>query len=217
MTQTAILLDIDGTLVDTNYYHAVSWYRAFQKHHVEVPVWRLHRHIGMGGDQFISAVAGEQVESQQGDDIRDAHSEAYMAVIEEVRPLPGAKRFLQQLADDGRTVVLASSAKAEEVDHYLDLLDARELVTGWTTAADVESTKPEPDLIESARAKTGAGPAVLVGDSVWDCRAAAKASVPTVGVLTGGFAASELTEAGARSVVESVEALLEPAHRGKLD
>jgi HAD superfamily hydrolase (TIGR01509 family) len=206
MPATAIL-DIDGTLVDTNYHHAVAWYRAFRQHDVILPIWRIHRHIGMGGDQMVSALAGDKVEDEKGDDIRTAEKALYLALIEEVEPMEGARQLIVDLKESGHTVVLASSAKEDEVEHYLDLLDARDLADGWTTSADVEATKPEPDLVEAAREKAGGGAAVMVGDTPWDVKAAARADVETIAVVTGGFAESELTEAGACAVFESVEEL----------
>jgi HAD superfamily hydrolase (TIGR01509 family) len=201
------ILDIDGTLVDTNYHHAIAWYRAFRQHDLVLPVWRIHRHLGMGGDQLVGALAGDEVEEQKGDDIRTAEKALYLALIEEVEPMDGARELISDLKDAGHTVVLASSAKEDEVDHYLDLLDARELADGWTTSADVETTKPAPDLVEAAREKAGGGDAVMVGDTPWDVKAAARAGVETIAVLTGGFAEAELTEAGACAVFESIEEL----------
>jgi phosphoglycolate phosphatase-like HAD superfamily hydrolase len=203
------ILDIDGTLVDTNYHHAVAWYRAFRQHDVILPIWRIHRHIGMGGDQLVAALAGDEVESEKGDDIRTAEKALYLALIEEVEPMEGARQLIVDLKGSGHTVVLASSAKEDEVEHYLDLLDAREIADGWTTSADVEATKPEPDLVVAAREKGGGGEAVMVGDTPWDVKAAARAEVETIAVVTGGFAEAELTEAGACAVFESVEELRE--------
>src|ERR671932_154088 len=157
MARTAIL-DIDGTLVDTNYQHAIAWYRAFRQHDVILPVWRIHRHIGMGGDQVIAALTDERTDEEKGDDIRDAEKALYLAMIEEVEPLAGARPLIERLKDAGKTVVMASSAKGNEVDHYLDLLDARELADDWTTSADVEATKPEPDLVKAALDKADAEP-----------------------------------------------------------
>lgn len=159
----------------------------------------------MGGDQLVAALIGDAGEQADGDAIRESEGEEYGKLIGEVQAMDGASELLRELHDDGAALILASSAKQEEVDHYLDLLDARELVDGWTTAADVEQTKPEPDLIEVAIAKAEAGGArVMVGDSTWDVKAAEAAGVPTLAVLTGGFAAEELREAGARRVVESI-------------
>jgi HAD superfamily hydrolase (TIGR01509 family) len=203
----AAILDVDGTLVDTNYHHAIAWYRAFRQHGVTLPLWRIHRHIGMGGDQLVAALAGDAFEAEQGDDVRAAEKALYMALIDEVRPLDGARDLVEELDRAGHPVVLASSAKPQEVEHYLDLLDARELADAWTHAGDVERTKPEPDLVAAAVEKAGGGPAVMVGDSTWDCEAAGRAGLQTIGVLTGGFSEAELRDAGAVCVFDSLAAL----------
>ncbi len=203
------ILDVDGTLVDTNYQHAIAWYRAFRQHGKVLPIWRIHRHIGMGGDQLVAALTDEAWDSEHGDDVRTAEKALYLALIEEVEPLEGARGLIEDLKDRGHRVVLASSAKQDEVDHYLDLLDARELVDGWTTSADVEATKPEPDLIKAAIEKAGEGDAVMVGDTTWDVEAAKRAGVETITVLTGGFSEAELREAGAGWTFESIQALRE--------
>jgi HAD superfamily hydrolase (TIGR01509 family) len=203
-----VILDIDGTLVDTNYQHTLAWQRALREHGETIPAWRIHRHIGMGGDQLVTAVAGKEVERRAGDAIRATEGERYSELIGEVALLPGARALLVALRERGATTVLASSAKADEVDVYLDLLGARELVDDWTTSADVDATKPEPDLVQAALDKAGSGGgAILIGDSVWDCEAAGRAGIPTVGVLTGGFSREELLTAGAAVVYESVDEL----------
>jgi HAD superfamily hydrolase (TIGR01509 family) len=203
----AAILDIDGTLVDTNYQHAIAWYRAFRQHGVVLPVWRIHRHIGMGGDQLVASLTSEAFDEQHGEDVRAAEKPLYLSMIEECEPMQGARELIEELKKRGHAVVLASSAKAEEVDHYLDLLDARELADSWTTSADVEATKPEPDLVKAAVEKAGGGKAVMVGDTPWDIEAAKRAKVPTIGVLTGGFAEAELLDAGAACVFESIAEL----------
>jgi len=205
----AAILDIDGTLVDTNYHHAVAWYRAFRQSGVTLPVWRIHRHIGMGGDNLVSALTSEAFEEENGDEVRAAEKVLYMELIEECAPMQGSRELIMDLKRGGHAVVLASSAKAEEVDYYLDLLDARELADSWTTSADVESTKPAPDLVKAALDKAGGGDAVMVGDTTWDIEAAARADVPTIAVVTGGFAEAELREAGAACVFESIDELRE--------
>jgi HAD superfamily hydrolase (TIGR01549 family) len=204
----AAILDIDGTLVDTNYQHAIAWYRAFLQSNVVLPIWRVHRHIGMGGDQLVAALAGEEFDREHGDDVRTAEKVLYMALIEEVRPFADARALLEHLKAQGHTVVLASSAKPDEVEHYLDLLDARDLADGWTHSGDVARTKPQPDLVGAAVEKAGGGQAVMVGDSTWDCEAAKRAGVPTVAVLTGGFSEGELRDAGAAAVFPSLSELL---------
>jgi HAD superfamily hydrolase (TIGR01509 family) len=208
-SRPAAILDIDGTLVDTNYHHAIAWYRAFRRHGLTLPLFRIHRHIGMGSDQLVGALAGEAWEGEHGDEVRETESELYMQLIEEVRPLQGARELLEALHERGHALVLASSAKPHEADHYLDLLQARELADGWTTSGDVERTKPEPDLVAAAVEKAGGGEAVMLGDSTWDCKAAGRAGVATIGVLTGGFSEQELREAGAVHVVTELRTLVD--------
>jgi HAD superfamily hydrolase (TIGR01509 family) len=203
------ILDVDGTLVDTNYHHAIAWFRAFRRHDLTLQVWRIHRHIGMGGDQLVAALAGDEVEERLGDDIRDAESELYKELIDEVQPMEGSRRLIEDLKEAGNTVVLASSAKDWEIEHYLELLDAEELVDAWTTSDDVEQTKPEPDLVHAALDKVDGRPedAMLIGDTVWDVKAAHGAGVETLAVRTGGFSEQELRDAGAREVFTAVEDL----------
>jgi HAD superfamily hydrolase (TIGR01549 family) len=206
---SAAILDIDGTLVDTNYHHAIAWFRAFRAQGLILPIWRIHRHIGMGGDQLVPALAGDEFAELHGDDVRESEQGLYAELIDEVEPMDGARELIERLGESERRVVLASSAKEEEVDHYLDLLDVREIVDGWTTSADVEATKPEPDLVHAALQKMGADDGVMVGDTPWDVEAAKRAGIETLAVLTGGFAASELRDAGATEVFESVRELCE--------
>ena len=207
MSDPAAILDVDGTLVDSNYQHTIAWYRAFHQHGHVLPVWRIHRHIGMGGDQLVASLYGDEVEDEQGDDIRAAEKTLYLQLIDEVEPLAGARDLIVDLKDRGRRIVLASSAKPDEIEHYLDLLDARGLADAWTSAGDVEATKPAPDLVEAALESVGGGAAVMVGDSTWDCKAAERAGVQTLAVLTGGFSEQELCDAGAIAVFKSIDEL----------
>ncbi len=163
----------------------------------------------MGGDQLVAALAGDAVEERLGDSIREAESELYRGLIGEVQAMEGSRRLIEDLKDAGNAVVLASSAKEWEVEHYLELLDAKEIVDDWTTSADVERTKPEPDLVQAALDKVDGRPedAILIGDTVWDVEAAHRAGVETLAVRTGGFSEQELRDAGAREVFTSVEEL----------
>jgi HAD superfamily hydrolase (TIGR01509 family) len=215
MTLGAII-DIDGTLVDTNYHHAIAWYRAFREHDVTLPIWRIHRHIGMGGDQLVPSVAGEDVEQRLGDDIRATERVRYTELIHEVVPFAGARELLSDLKRRGLVLVLASSAQPDEVDYYLDLLEARGLADSWTTAADVAATKPKPDLVLSAMGKAGVEQAVLVGDSAWDCEAAGRAGAHAIAILTGGFSEQELLDAGASAVFDSLQELGDRLHETPL-
>jgi HAD superfamily hydrolase (TIGR01549 family) len=202
----AVILDIDGTLVDTNYHHAIAWDRAFARHGAHVELWRIHRHIGMGGDQLVAKLAGEDAEEALGDDIRDAESEIYGELIEEVRVIEGARELIAGIEKREIAIVLASSASSDEVEHYVEMLDAKDQAD-WTTSSDVENTKPEPDLVEAALEKAGSRDAVMVGDTVWDVEAANRAGIAAIGVLTGGVSEAELNEAGAIAVYESAMAL----------
>jgi HAD superfamily hydrolase (TIGR01549 family) len=201
-----IVLDVDGTLVDTNYQHVIAWHRAFREHGYRVAAWEIHRHIGMGGDQLVESLVGEEGENADGDELRDAHSEAYSKLIGEVEAVEGASELIAELDDAGATVILASSAAKDELDHYIELLlDAADRIAGATSSADAERTKPHPELVETALDKYGSGgPALMVGDSTWDVKAAEAAGIPTLALLTGGFSEAELREAGAAEVEESL-------------
>jgi HAD superfamily hydrolase (TIGR01549 family) len=202
------VFDVDGTLVDTNYHHAVAWFRAFRRCDVTVPVWRLHRAIGMGGDKLVPAVAGEDVEERHGDAVRAAWAEEFAPMLDEIQPFDGAGPLLAEVRRRGFRLVLASSGRAEHVDHYLDLIDGRSLADAWTSSGDVGQTKPAPDLLAVALERVGGGSAVVVGDSVWDFEAAGRLGLPGYAVRSGGFAESELREAGALEVADSPADLL---------
>jgi HAD superfamily hydrolase (TIGR01549 family) len=203
------VIDVDGTLVDTNYQHALAWYRAFRSNGLVLQLWRIHRHIGMGGDHMVAALAGRNAEHSKGEEIRASEKRLYQELIEEVEPMNGARELIAELKRRGHAVVLASSAKPEELDHYLDLLAATDIVDGWTSSGDVSSTKPAPDLIEAALEKAEGRDGVMVGDSTFDCQSATNAGIKTLGVLTGGFSEAELRDAGAIAVFESIQELLE--------
>jgi HAD superfamily hydrolase (TIGR01509 family) len=155
----------------------------------------------------VAALCDDQTEEEKGEDIRAAEKVLYAELIGEVEPLKGSRELIEDLKERGHAVVLASSAKEDEVDHYLDVLDARDLADDWTTSADVEATKPEPDLVKAAMEKAGNDDAVMVGDTTWDCEAAKRAGIETVAVLTGGFSEAELRDAGAVTVFHSIEEL----------
>lgn len=203
----ALVLDVDGTLVDTNYHHTIAWFRAFRSCDVSIPTWRIHRAIGMGGDQLVPEVAGDDVESELGDRIRAVWKQEADALLDEIRPFDGATELLDAAADAGYQVVLASSGKPDHVERYLDLLDARDRVHAWTSSADAERSKPAPDLVHTALEKSDARLGVVVGDSVWDCVAAHRAGLPSVGLRTGGFGVDELVAHGASPVYDDLHAL----------
>ncbi len=194
------MLDVDGTLVDSNYLHVVAWQGAFAHHGHRVASWEIHRAVGMGSDKLVPALLGDAAAEEIGAAVSAEHDTRFRRVIADVEPLPGARDLLSALKRRGLTVVLGSSAAAEEVDHYLRLLDATELVDHVTTAADVDRTKPDPDLIQTAIDQAGVPAVAMIGDTVWDCRAAAAVDLRMLGLLCGGISEGELRSAGARSV-----------------
>jgi len=203
---TIAVLDVDGTLVDSNYQHALAWYRALREVGEVQPVWRLHRLIGMGGDQLVKAVGGDELEQRVGSEARERQAGWVDEMIGEVSPLPGARDLLLALKERGHRVVLASSGQPRHTDASLDKLDARGIADAWTSSSDVEASKPAPDLLQVALAKLGAAPdarAVMVGDSVWDVEAAKKAGMPAIAVRSGGFGDDELRDAGAIAVFDT--------------
>ncbi|HEX8864068.1 MAG TPA: HAD family hydrolase [Lentzea sp.] len=200
-----VVLDVDGTLVDTNYHHTVAWLRAFRSADLTVPGWKVHRSIGMGGDKLVAAVAGDQVERDHGDAVRDAWERYFDELLDEVQPFEGAHRLIRAATDLGLAVVLASSGKRKHVEHYLKLLDPGDIA--WTSADDVDDSKPAPDLIQVALRSVSSDRAVVIGDSVWDCEAAARAGLPSIGLLTGGFSEDELIDRGASAVYGDLDTL----------
>jgi len=202
------VFDIDGTLLDSNYHHALAWSRAFQRAGLSVAVWDIHRHIGMGGDRLVAAVAGDDAERQHGDDLRAAWEEEFDAIAGETRPLAGARDLLAELGRRGLTVVLASSGIPKHTQRALDLLHADEHADAATSSEDAEASKPDPELLDEALARVGAERGFLVGDAVWDVEAATREGVPTVGLLSGGYGRAELLDAGAVAVYRDPADLL---------
>ena len=203
---TIAVLDVDGTLVDSNYQHALAWYRALRSVGETFPIWRLHRLIGMGGDQVIKSLGGEELEERIGEEARKRQGEEVDKLIDEVAPLPGARDLLLAIHERGHRLVLASSGQPRHVDVAVDLLDARDIADAITSSEDAEATKPAPDLLQVALGKLGAGPdddSVMIGDSVWDVEAAKNAGMPTITVRSGGFGDDELREAGAIAIYDT--------------
>jgi len=203
---TIAVLDVDGTLVDSNYQHALAWYRALRAMGETFPVWRLHRLIGMGGDQVILSLGGEEMEERIGEEARKRQGEEVDRLIGEVAPLPGARDLLLAIKERGHRLVLASSGQPRHVDIAVDLLDARDIADAITSSEDAEQTKPAPDLLQVARKKLGAADgtsSVMIGDSVWDVEAAKNAGMPAIVVRSGGFGDDELRDAGAIAVYDT--------------
>ncbi len=208
-----VVLDVDGTLLDSNYHHVLAWSRAFEHAGIGVPLSRIHRHIGMGGDRLVAAVAGDEAEERSGDAVRDRWEKEYDGLIDETRLFAGARELLTALRERGITVALASSSIPKHARHAFDLLDAERLTDTATTSEDAAESKPDPELIDEALDRVSAGSACVVGDSVWDVEAAARAGVPAYGVLLGGYGRAELLESGAVEVYDDLADLLEHLDR----
>jgi HAD superfamily hydrolase (TIGR01549 family) len=202
-----VLVDVDGTLVDSNYQHALAWFRAFRRHEITLPLWTIHRAIGMGGDQLVAYLTDDDVERQHGDSLRTAWEDEFEPMLAEITPLPDAHHLLVALSQAGFVIALASSGPARYVEKFLGLVDGEDLVDAWTSSDDADRSKPAPDLIDAALHKVRGKRPVLVGDSTWDCVAARRAGIPSLAVRTGGFSADELYDAGAEHVVEALDGL----------
>jgi HAD superfamily hydrolase (TIGR01549 family) len=206
----AVLLDVDGTLIDSNYQHALAWFRALKERGRIFALVDLHRHIGMGGDQLVKAIAGDAFDAEHGDAAAEAEKLRYREITGDMEPLEGAKDLIDELLKRDCDVILASSGSAEDTERAIKLLEVEDLELKHTTSSDVEQTKPEPDLIKAAlELVDGDRESVLVGDSTWDCEAAKRAGVRSVGVLTGGFSEDELREAGAMRVYRKLTDLID--------
>ena len=205
----AVLFDIDGTLVDSTYHHALAWQRAFDSREITIPFWRIHRTIGMGGDKLVGHVAGDEVEKEHGDALREVWREEYVKIKPEVRALPGATDLVKRLASVGFEVALASSGDPEFADEALDDLDIRKEIAVLKTSEDADDSKPEPDLVEVTLEALDVRQAVLVGDTPYDVQSAERAGLRCIAVRSGGYSEAELVEAGAVLVVDAPEDLMD--------
>jgi HAD superfamily hydrolase (TIGR01509 family) len=199
-----VLVDADGTLLDTNYLHTIAWSRAFRDVGASVPMNAIHRLVGMGGDHLVPELLGEDVT-----DAHDAHKRHYADLKDEIRPFAGAASLLRRLHAAGLAVVLATSASEEDVGDLLRALDADDAIDEVVHAGDVPRSKPAPDIFEAARDKAGIDPdrVLAIGDSVWDVRAARSAGMGCIAVESGGTSRHELSEAGALSVYRDAQEL----------
>jgi HAD superfamily hydrolase (TIGR01509 family) len=201
MTNHAILLDLDGTLVDSVYHHVAAWSAAFADHGYDVPDQRIHAGIGMGGDRLVAWLVGE--EPDDADTLREAHTERFLDRVGALRPTPGALALLDDLERRERGFVVATSASPTEREALLEVLGRPDLPV--TDNDESIASKPAPDLLLDACAMLDADPtdATLVGDSPWDARAAGRVGMRTIAVRCGGFGDAVLTAAGAVDVVDA--------------
>jgi HAD superfamily hydrolase (TIGR01509 family) len=211
--KAAALVDLDGTLVDSNYHHAIAWWRAFRDAGRQVPIARLHKLIGMGSDQLLGTVIGGQ-----DPELERASGEQFREIRGEVVAFAGAANFLRALAERGFVVVLATSGREDDVKHMRSLLDADEWITAEVNSSEIDKTKPAPDIFEVALERSGvaASHAVVVGDTGWDVEAAARCGLPCVAVTTGGWSRRDLESCGAREVYEGVDDLVNHIDGGVL-
>ncbi|OBG24325.1 HAD family hydrolase [Mycobacterium sp. 852002-51057_SCH5723018] len=206
----AVLFDVDGTLVDSNYLHVYAWQRAFDAEDMPVAAWKIHRCIGMDGDTLVRTLSEDAPDDVQ-DRLSDGHSRHYADTMSLLAPLPGARALLHRVADLGLQVVLASSAPEDELEVLLKALDCDDVISVTTSSRDVDTAKPEPGIVQVAldRAGVEADQAVFVGDAVWDAQAATAAALPCIGVLSGGISRAELEAAGAALIFADAQDLLD--------
>ncbi|CAN5545320.1 HAD family hydrolase [soil metagenome] len=210
----AVLFDVDGTLVDSNYLHVHAWQRAFAEVDIDVAAWRIHRCIGMDGSTLVAELSGDAPDDVRSR-LKHLHSKHYRQTTELLKPLPGALELIRRVQDLGLQVVLATSAPEDELALLREVLDSEEVYSAVTSSEDVDTAKPEPGIVEVAlqRAGVGADHAVFVGDAVWDVEACVRADLPCIALLSGGVSRGELDEAGAIAVFEDAADLL--AHLGE--
>ncbi|BBX10710.1 HAD family hydrolase [Mycolicibacterium aichiense] len=210
MVKPAVLFDIDGTLVDSNYLHVHAWQQAFHEVGLPVQAWHVHRSIGMDGSTLVDQLSdGADDDTQKR--LKDFHTRHYEAGADLLTALPGARELLQRVADLGLQVVLATSAPENELAMLRKTLGCDDLVSAITSSEDVEQAKPRPDIVNVALEKAGvpAQHAVFVGDTVWDVEASSRAGVPCIAVLSGGVGRGELERAGAAAIFDDAQELLD--------
>jgi HAD superfamily hydrolase (TIGR01549 family) len=202
----AVLLDIDGTLVDSNYFHAVAWYRSFRAHGHDVLLTDLHRLVGMGADQMIERILGDA-----DADLEEGWKDAFGPMRDEIVATPGACELVRALKERGAVTVYATSGQPQDVEALRKVIGADEWIDETVSSEEVDASKPAPDIFRLALERTGvdAADAAVVGDTVWDIEAARACGVPCVTVTTGGISRAELQAAGAEAVYASPQDLLD--------
>jgi phosphoglycolate phosphatase-like HAD superfamily hydrolase len=214
-----VVLDLDGTLVDSVYQHVTAWHAAFHDVGRHVSAVRIHEAIGMGGDRLVAHVAGESAEAAVGDDVRALHDRHFRGALRTICALDGASELVETLAAQGHTLVLASSSEKDLVEELLDLVDVRRHLAAVVTGSDGLPSKPDADMVRTAMSRAGGGNAIAIGDAVWDALAAEAAGIACIGLHSGGIGAERLRSAGASWVYDGPRDLLQrlsesPLRRG---
>jgi HAD superfamily hydrolase (TIGR01509 family) len=216
----AVIFDVDGTLLDTNDLHATAWVEAFRHFGIEVPSEQVRRQMGKGGDQLLPVFVDAAVLEREGDQIEVFRTELFKRdYLPRARAFPDVRALFKRLQAAGQTIVLATSGKREEVERHMRTADIQDLVDAATTADDAEHSKPAPDIFDAALrriAPLGADDAIVVGDTPYDAQAAAKAGLPTVGLLSGGFSKDDLLAAGCIAIYDDPKVLLANYERSPL-
>lgn len=213
-----VLFDVDGTLVDSTYFHTIAWWHGFRRFGHDVRMNEIHRRVGMGGQRIVEQVLGPGRDASQDGEIMDTHSAVFSTFWPHLRAFDGARGLLERCKSAGLTVVLASSARQQDLDVLRSVIDADEFIDAATSSADAKESKPAPDILVAALEASGldASEALFVGDAVWDVQAASALGIPTVGLASGGYSAAELHEAGAVEVSASPRELLDGFERSEI-
>jgi phosphoglycolate phosphatase-like HAD superfamily hydrolase len=206
-----VLFDVDGTLVDSTYFHTLAWWQAFRQQGLDVPMASIHRHIGMGGDKLLERLLPANSSEDVRSTVERAHGAIFSTFWPAIRPFESARTLLQSCAESGLAVALASSAHERDLQVLRNIIDADPWIDCATSSADAAESKPSPDILLAALEKLDLKPAdvAYVGDSVWDVKAAAQLGIETIGLTCGGISAAELFEAGAVEVYSGPKALLQ--------
>ena len=205
-----ILFDVDGTLIDSSYFHAMAWWQAFRREGLDIEMSAIHRRVGMGGDRLIQSLLPDCTDEMQ-EDLKSAHGAVFSTFWPTLRAFDSARGLLAACSDAGLAVGLASSAQQRDLEVSRHILDAGSSIDAWTSSNDAKESKPAPDILVACLEKLGISPedAVFVGDAVWDVKAGAAIGVPVVGLTCGGISEAELRDAGAAEVYDNPRHLLE--------